>query len=173
MVIWLIGISGAGKTTLGNKINNHLKSNGKKCSIIDGDEVRKFYNNDLGYSKNDRISNIKRIMLSVYFLEKNDIISIVCNISPFQFLRDFAREKFNDYNEIYLQKNIQIAKKNDIKEIYKNNLNKTSIVGIDLNFEQPKNSDITINVDNESEEESFQKIIDYINKKLEKDVFKI
>ena len=64
MVIWLIGISGAGKTTLGNKIHKYLSDKKLKSFIIDGDIVREFYNNDLGYSKEERISNIKRIMLS-------------------------------------------------------------------------------------------------------------
>ena len=78
---------------------------------------------NLGYSKEDRISNIKRIMLSTYVLEKNNIIPIVCNISPFENLRDFARDKFDSYHEIYLNKNISIAKQNDVKGVYKNNHN--------------------------------------------------
>ena len=76
MVIWLIGISGAGKTTLGNKLHDYFKNNNTKSFIIDGDLVRNFYNNDLGYSKADRIANIKRIMLSAYTLEQ-EIIPII------------------------------------------------------------------------------------------------
>lgn len=164
MVIWLIGISGAGKTTLGNKIHKYFIKKKKKSFIIDGDIVREFYNNDLGYGIDDRIANIKRIMLSVYVLEKNNIIPIVCNISPFEELRDFARHKFSSYHEIYLHKKLNFAKKNDIKGVYKNNLNKTALVGVDLNFDEPKKSNLTINVDTESEEESYMKIINYINK---------
>lgn len=132
--------------------------------MIDGDIVREFYDNDLGYSKEERISNIKRIMLSTYVLEKNNIIPIVCNISPFENLRDFARDKFDSYHEIYLNKNISIAKENDVKGIYKNNFKKTSLIGVDMKFEEPTKSNLTINVDSESEEISFEKIINYINK---------
>tara|TARA_B110000967_G_C18772288_1_gene503766 strand:- start:194 stop:697 length:504 start_codon:yes stop_codon:yes gene_type:complete len=164
MVIWLIGISGAGKTTLGNKIHKYLIDKKLNSFIIDGDIVREFYDNDLGYSKEERISNIKRIMLSTYVLEKNNIIPIVCNISPFENLRDFARDKFDSYHEIYLNKNISIAKQNDVKGVYKNNHKKTSLIGVDMKFEEPTKSNLTINVDSESEEISFEKIINYINK---------
>ncbi len=101
-------------------------------------------------------------MLSTYVLEKNDIIPIVCNISPFEDLRDFARDKFDDYHEIYLHKNINIAKSNDVKGVYKDNLNVTSIVGVDMIFEEPQHSNLIIEVDKEDVEESFQKIIKYL-----------
>ena len=162
MIIWLIGISGAGKTTLGNKVDNYFKNKNKNSFIIDGDIVRDFYNNDLGFSKEDRIHNIKRIMLSAYVLEKNGIIPIICNISPFQSLRDFAREKFDDYHEIYLHKNIKIAQSNDVKDIYSSHLNKTDLIGIDLKFDIPNKCNLKIEVDNESIEESYHKIIKYI-----------
>lgn len=167
MVVWLIGISGAGKSTLGNKLKKYYDKKEQKSFILDGDIVRDFYDNDLGYTKEDRIANIKRIMLSAYVLEQNNIIPIVCNIAPFEFLRDFAREKFDNYQEIYLKKDITIAKENDIKEIYKNNINKTSIVGIDMDFEEPKKSDIIIDVDNENEDMSFKKLIKFLESKNE------
>jgi len=162
MVIWLIGISGAGKTTLGNKVHQYFIKNDLNSFVIDGDIVRTFYDNDLGFSIEDRVSNIKRIMLSTYVLEKNNIIPIVCNISPFEELRDFARIKFDSYHEIYLHKNLDIAKENDVKGIYRDNLKKTALVGVDMKFEEPKNSNLIIKVDMESEEESLNKIIKYI-----------
>jgi len=162
VVIWLIGISGAGKTTLGNKLHDYFKNNNTKSFIIDGDLVRNFYNNDLGYSKADRIANIKRIMLSAYTLEQNEIIPIVCNISPFENLRSFARSKFKSYHEIYLKKNLDIAKKNDVKNIYENNENKTDIIGINLKFDKPLNSDLTIEVDTETPDESLNRIKSYL-----------
>ena len=165
MVIWLIGISGSGKTTLGLGLKKYFDATGKKCCVIDGDLVRRFYDNDLGYSREARVANIKRIMLAAYVLGQNDIATIVCNISPFEELREFARRKIGDYNEIYLKKSVKAGRTQDVKKMYKNNVGKTDIVGIDLKFDEPRNSDLTINVDEESVEESLGKIIDYIENK--------
>ena len=104
MIIWLIGILGAGKTTLGRKLEKFYKDKGLKTYLLDGDEVRDLFENDLGYTDQDREANIKRIILGTYLLDRNDIIGIICNISPFQHLRDLARRKIEGYNEIYLDK---------------------------------------------------------------------
>lgn len=110
MVIWLLGISGSGKSTLGKELKNYFDNNNINSYIIDGDIIRNFYENDLGYTKEDREANIKRILLSAYILEQNNIIPIVCNISPFEQLRDFARRKFDNYFEIYLKRDINNIK---------------------------------------------------------------
>ncbi|MFC1918755.1 adenylyl-sulfate kinase [Chloroflexota bacterium] len=165
MVIWLMGISGAGKTTLGNRLKQYLDSLNKRAYIIDGDLVRDFFDNDLGYSREERVANIKRIMLAVHALSQNSIITIVCNIHPFEELRAFARRKIKDYNEIYLRIDTQTSRKADVKEMYKNNLGKTNIVGIDLNFDEPINCDLVIDTGGESEEESFSKILNHLENK--------
>ena len=161
MVVWLIGISGAGKSTLGVKLKRYYESNNVKTFLLDGDIVRDFYDNDLGYSREDRIANIKRIMLSAYVLEQNGIVPIVCNISPFEHLRSFCRKKFDDYNEIFLLKNLDIAKSNDVKKVYRENIKRTLLVGVDIAFENPQKSNLIVEVDKEDVETSFRKIINY------------
>tara|TARA_B100000902_G_C26872484_1_gene698414 strand:+ start:143 stop:640 length:498 start_codon:yes stop_codon:yes gene_type:complete len=162
MVIWIIGISGSGKSTLGNMLKKHFDEKKIKSQIIDGDTVRTFFEDDLGYSFEDRQQNIKRILLASYFLEKNGVIPIICNIGPFESLRIFARDKFEDYIQIYLHKEIESAKKNDVKNVYKENINVTPIVGLDLLFEEPKINELFLRVDQESKEDSLKRIIDYV-----------
>ena len=165
MVIWLLGISGSGKSTLGNKIKEYFDKQGRQSFILDGDIVRNFYDNDLGYSIEERRQNIKRILLAAYVLEKNKIVTIVCNISPFEDLREFARNKFNDYVQIYLKKEIQFAQQDDVKNVYKDNLSKTPIVGIDLVFDEPTLNELVLSVDVECVDTSFSKIVSYLTEK--------
>ena len=162
MIIWLMGISGAGKTTLGKKLEAFYKKKGYRTYLLDGDEVRQLFENDLGYTDDDREANIKRIILVAYLLDLNDIIGNICNISPFQHLRNLAKRKIAGYNEIYLKKNIQISIQNDVKGIYKENIGKTDIVGLGQRFDEPVNCDLCIEVDKMTEEESFQMIKNYI-----------
>ena len=173
MVIWLLGISGAGKTTLGVKLEEYLKKRNIKCYRIDGDIVRDFYENDLGFSKEDRIANIKRIMLAAYVLEENNIIPIVCNISPFQFLRDFARKKFKNYVEIFLHKEISKAKQeNNKRELYGKKNKNSPIIGIDIPFEEPVNYDLKLDTGKESIDESFNKLINFLKEETNDFKFK-
>ena len=163
MVIWLLGISGSGKSTLGAKLKAYYDENNIQSFILDGDTVRDFFDGDLGYTPDERMHNIKRILLSASVLEQNGIIPIICNISPFESLRQFAREKLGDYVQIYLQKSLMDAQKDDVKNIYKENLNVTPIVGLDVEFESPETNELVLNVESESVDDSFDKIITYLD----------
>lgn len=165
MVIWLIGISGAGKTTLGRKLETFYNNKGLKTYLLDGDEVRSLFENDLGYTDAEREANIKRIILGAYLLDRNDIIGIICNISPFQHLRELARRKIKGYNEIYLDKDIQISMKNDVKGVYREHMGKTDIVGLGQRFDKPVSCNLRVPVDSMTEEEAFEMIKEYIAEK--------
>lgn len=162
MIIWLIGISGAGKTTIGRKLETHFNEIGKKCYLLDGDEVRDLFDRDLGYSDADREANIKRIILGAYLLDRNDIIGIICNIGPLEHLRQLARKKIAGYNEIYLKKDLHISMKNDVKGVYQENMGKTQIVGIDATFDEPQTPDLVLEVDKMTVEESYKAVLGYI-----------
>ena len=169
MILCLIGISGAGKTTVGKKLEAHFKELNKKCYLLDGDEVRDLFDRDLGYTDADRETNIKRIILGAYLLDRNDIIGIICNIAPLERLRQLARKKIAGYNEIYLKKNLKTSMENDVKGMYQNNLGKTQIVGIDTAFDMPQSPDLVLEVDKQSVEETYQAVLDYVVNKYGED----
>ncbi|WP_419771440.1 MAG: adenylyl-sulfate kinase [Candidatus Marinarcus sp.] len=141
-------MSGSGKTTLGKKLKEYFDEKNINSYIIDGDNVRSFYENDLGYGVEERKANVKRILFSAYVLEQNGIIPIVCNISPFQELRDFSKVKFDDYKEIYLKRNQEDILNKD--EIY----SQDNVVGKDMKFEEPNNPFLIVDTSKYSIEES-------------------
>lgn len=165
MIIWLIGISGAGKTTIGRKLEAHFNELGVKNYLLDGDEVRDLFDRDLGYSDVEREANIKRILLGAYLLDRNGIAGIICNISPLEHLRALARRKIAGYNEIYLKKDLSVSMKNDVKGMYRANAGKTQIVGIDATFDEPQHPDLVLEVDRQTEEETYQAVLNYITGK--------
>lgn len=165
MVIWLIGISGAGKSTLANELKKHYDELGIKNYIIDGDDVRHFFDNDLGYSREAREMNIKRIILAAHVLDQNDIVTIVANIAPFEHLRSFARTKIKGYVEIFLRKDLQISMQNDVKKVYEKNAETGDIIGVNIGFDEPLNSDLTLDIDRLTVQEATDTILDFISKK--------
>ncbi len=127
--------------------------------------MRKFFGGDLGYSILDRTANIKRVIYGAYVLSQNDIVTIICNISPFQELRTFARRKLKNYNEIYLHKNVEACIQSDVKNMYKKNFNKSHIVGIEIPFEPPVSCDLRIDVDSCGVEEALESLNVFLRKK--------
>ncbi len=162
MIIWLMGISGAGKTTIGKRLEAYLNQQHIKNYLLDGDEVRDLFDRDLGYSDADREANIKRIILGAYLLDKNGILGIICNISPLEHLRALARKKIPGYNEIYLKKDLRISMENDVKGVYRDNVGKTQVVGIDATFDEPRHPDLVLEVDKMTEDETCQAVLDYM-----------
>ncbi|MGP0630178.1 adenylyl-sulfate kinase [Nitrospina sp. 32_T5] len=162
MVIWLLGISGSGKSTLGKRLKFYCDSIGINSWVIDGDIVRNFFDNDLGFEKADRVQNIKRILLAAHALSENGIVPIVCNISPFEELRCFARKKLKNYIQIYLKKSVNTSRQEDVKKIYQQHIGRTPVVGVDLEFDEPGNNDLILDIENETVDQSFQKIKSYL-----------
>lgn len=165
MIIWLMGISGAGKTTVGRRLEAYLNQNRIQNYLLDGDEVRDLFDRDLGYSDADREANIKRIILGAYLLDRNGIVGIICNISPLEHLRALARKKIPGYHEIYLKKDLKISMENDVKGVYQENLGRTQIVGIDATFDEPRRPDLVLEVDRMTVDETYQAVLDYMRSK--------
>lgn len=164
MVFWLLGLAGSGKTTLGYRAYDYLKTQHVSTYLIDGDEVRKFFNNDLGYSIASREENIKRIIYGASVLSEAGICVIVCNISPFERLRQLAREKIKGYKQIYLNAQYEQVSKVETKEFYlfQNN----EVVGKDLTFEEPMVNDLILQTHGTSEDQSFCILKEFMKREL-------
>lgn len=158
MVIWLIGISGAGKTTLGNALVAHYRAQGRQSYLIDGDAVRSFFDNDLGYSRQERMENIRRIILAAHVCDENGVVTVVANISPFEELRRFARQKIRGYHEIYLKRDVRLSRARDVKGVYQAH-GDSEMVGLGQAFDEPEHPDLTIDTGSCTEAEALARIL--------------
>lgn len=166
-VIWLTGISGSGKTTLGLKLKSELEKKYGRIEFIDGEDVRHFFENDLGYTREDRILNVKRISFAAMLVAKNGTNVIVANIAPYYEVRDLIRRHLDNFIEIYLKIPIELAMKRDTKGHYnKSKQGKlNNFIGVDDNYDVPRNPDLIVETDKETIEESVNKILDLLHKK--------
>ena len=120
MVIWITGISGAGKTTLANSLIDRYKKVLPNLINVDGDVIRNLFGNDLGYEETHRIVQIERLQNLSLFLENQNQIVIASALYSNPVLMDWNRKYFSEYYEIYLNASLELVKKRDPKGIYKN-----------------------------------------------------
>lgn len=150
MVIWLTGISGSGKTTLANYLIRKLRLKYSNTISVDGDEIRKLFGNDLGYSVKDRLVQIERIQRVANFLERQGAIVVTSALYSSDLITEYNRINFKSYYEVYLKASIKLVSSQDIKNIY----NKAKIgieqnvVGIDIEWNEPKSPNLIFNRDN-------------------------
>ena len=147
--IWLIGPSAAGKTTVSKLLHEEIKDK-MNLVIIDGDQVRNLYENNLGYDKISRSKNTRRYINLVKWLNDFKISSIVAVISPFEKDREICRKEIKNYFEIYLKSSREERIKRDKKKLYAPAIKgeKKNVVDVDIPYEQPKNCNLEINTEN-------------------------
>lgn len=161
MVLWLIGLSGSGKTTLGRKLKERFDAEGRRSYLLDGDIVRDFFDRDLGYTRENRIENIKRIQLAAFVLAQNGVEVIVCNISPVEELRRFHRKKIPGYLEIYLKRAPEDCAATDDKGVYVPGAK--HLVGVDQAFDEPQHPDLTLDTGKEPVEKSLERLLAFLS----------
>jgi adenylyl-sulfate kinase len=120
IVIWLTGLSSAGKTTLGEAILSCLENLGHPVELLDGDVVRRRFANDLGFSRRERDENIRRIGFIAELLAKHGVIVVVSAISPYREARDEVRKRITDFIEIYINAPLAVCEQRDAKGLYRN-----------------------------------------------------
>jgi len=165
-VIWFTGISGAGKTTLATLLREEMMKLGN-IEMLDGDIIRHFFENDLGYTKKDRMLNLKRIMFGAALVAKNGIPTIVACITPNYEMRDLVRKKIPKYIEIYCNASIKKVMERDPKGHYAKYKSGElhHVIGLDDKYDVPRQPDIICNTDTETVQESFDKIIAFLTNK--------
>ena len=167
MVIWIIGLSGSGKTTMLDKVYKDLNSNIKNIVKIDGDIIREVFNNDLGHTIEHRKRNARRISKLCQFLENQNIIVLCSILSAFEYDREWNRSNLMTYKEIYINTPKKMLIERDSKGLYKKQIRGEikNVVGFDIPFEEPLSPDIII--ENKGSKDEFLKnsktIIDLVN----------
>jgi adenylyl-sulfate kinase len=158
--LWFTGLSGAGKSTLSQAIEKRLRECGAEVELLDGDVVRTRLSKGLGFSKEDRDENIRRIGFVCELLSKHGTIAIAAAISPYRSLRDEVREGIANFVEVYVECPIDVLAERDVKGLYKKALagEIPHFTGISDPYEPPLQPEVVVNSSKESPEESLDKI---------------
>lgn len=160
--IWMSGLSGAGKSTIANALEKRLYAMGKKTMILDGDNVRMGLNNNLGFSDEDRIENIRRIAEVAKLMNDAGLIVITAFISPYRQDRRNAKKIIGrDFREVYVSTSIEECEKRDVKGLYKaaREGKIAYFTGISSPYEVPENPDVTIDTEKMGVEECVDQIL--------------
>ena len=169
-VLWLTGLSGSGKSTIAQHLERKLHNEGFFAQVLDGDNIRSGINNNLGFSMEDRVENIRRIAEVAKLYLDSGVITLNSFISPTRAIRDDAKNVIGaaDFLEIYINAPIEVCEARDVKGLYKK-ARKGEIkgfTGIDSPYEAPENPFLEINTDKLNLEESVDLIFEKLQAKI-------
>jgi adenylylsulfate kinase len=162
--LWLTGLSGAGKSTISKLVETELRKRDCKVEVLDGDIIRTHLSKGLGFSKEDRDINIKRIAFVCGLLTRNDVIALAAAISPYKEARDYARETIGNFIEIFVNCPVDVCMERDTKGLYKKALagEISNFTGVSDPYEEPDRPDLVINTHEETPEASAGRIIKHL-----------
>jgi adenylylsulfate kinase len=159
--LWFTGLSGAGKSTLANLVAQELRQRGHLVEILDGDEVRTNLSKGLGFSKEDRDTNIRRIGYVCKLLARNGVIAISAAISPYRAIRDEVRQAHERFFEVFVKCSLDKLVERDVKGLYAKALRGEikGFTGVSDPYEEPLSPELIVESDRESVQESLQKLL--------------
>ncbi|MFN2525567.1 MAG: adenylyl-sulfate kinase [Actinomycetota bacterium] len=162
VVIWFTGLSGSGKTTIAHMVEEKLTQANVPVEVLDGDVVRENLSKGLGFSKEDRDTNIRRIAFVAHLLQRNGVFVITAAISPYRRVRHEARAMAKDFIEVFADCPLEVCESRDVKGLYAKARagELKGFTGIDDPYEPPDFAEVICHTDKESIEESTQKVID-------------
>jgi len=159
--LWFTGLSGSGKSTLAERVRDILLERGMKVEVLDGDEVRTNLSKGLGFSKEDRDTNIRRIGWVCHLLTRNDVVAVSAAISPYKAIRDENRKLIGRFVEVYCECDLDTLKDRDPKGLYEKALNGEikNFTGVSDPYESPEKAEVVVNTASEDIDASVNKII--------------
>ncbi len=166
--LWFTGLSGAGKTTISLIVEQEIRDRGANIEILDGDVVRENLSKGLGFSKEDRDTNIRRIAFVADLLSRNGTPVITAAISPYREIRDEARDMMGErFIEVYVNASVEACADRDVKGLYEKAFKGEikEFTGVSDPYEPPLNAEVTVETENEEPEESAAKIVAYLDER--------
>jgi adenylylsulfate kinase len=166
--LWFTGLSGAGKTTISKLIEEELRRRRNRLEILDGDVIRENLSKGLGFSKEDRDTNIRRIAFVADLLSRNGVPVIAAAISPYRETRDEARELMGHrFIEVYIKASVETCADRDVKGLYEKAFSGEikEFTGVSDPYEAPENPEIVCDTEVEEPEESAAKLIRYLEER--------
>lgn len=159
--LWFTGLSGAGKSTLANLVATELRQRAHRVEILDGDEVRTNLSKGLGFSKEDRDINIRRIGYVCNLLARNGVIAISAAISPYRDVRDEVRRAHDRFFEVFVRCTLDKLVERDVKGLYKKALagEIKSFTGVSDPYEEPVNPELIVDSSTETVDQSLGKLL--------------
>jgi len=158
--LWFTGLSGAGKSTISSIIEKRLREAGAKIEVLDGDVVRENLSKGLGFSKEDRDINIRRIGFVCELLARNGVIAMVAAISPYRAVREEIRSRIANFVEVYVECPLEVVAGRDVKGLYKKAIagEIPQFTGVSDPYEPPLDPEVVVHSDSESPEESANRV---------------
>lgn len=164
--VWFTGLPSSGKSTIARILERQFREWNLKVELLDGDVIRTNLSKGLGFSKEDRDANIKRIGFVCHLLSRNGVIAIASAISPYREIRDYNRRMIGDFVEVFAKASVEECERRDVKGLYKKAKagEIKGFTGVDDPYEEPLHPEVICETEKETPEQSAQRVIDALEK---------